>query len=81
MQENQAGKSSHRPGLWLMVVGGLLAVGFAIYAVLAAPDSTSGPLWIVVGWGALVFLYGLYRMIRGRSSIDHRAGGTDANGM
>ena len=69
-----------RSGLWLAVVGGLVAIGFAIYALLAAPDSTSGPLWIVVGWGALVSIYGLYRVIRGPSSLDDLRGGTDANG-
>lgn len=69
-----------RPGIWLMVIGGLLAIGFSIYAVLAAPDSTSGPMWIVAGWGALVFLYGLYRVIRGPSTLDDPHGGTDANG-
>ena len=69
-----------RPGLWLAIVGGLVAVGFAIYALLAAPDSTSGPLWIVAGWGALVFIYGLYRIIRGPSSLDDPRAGTDANG-
>ncbi|NQD41700.1 hypothetical protein [Glutamicibacter halophytocola] len=81
MQEHVRGGNRHRPGLWLMVFGGLLAAGFAIYAVLAAPDSTSGPLWIVAGWGALVFLYGLYRFIRGRSAVDHQRGGTDVNGV
>ncbi|WP_347038258.1 hypothetical protein AAHB37_17025 [Glutamicibacter halophytocola] len=75
MQENQINRNRPRPGLWLMVIGGLLAAGFAVYAVVAAPDSTSGPLWIVVGWGALVFLYGLYRALRGRSSVDHPRGG------
>lgn len=69
-----------RPGIWLMVIGGLLAIGFSIYAVLAAPDSTSGPMWIVAGWGALVFLYGLYRVIRGPSTLDDPHAGTDANG-
>ena len=69
-----------RPGIWLMVIGGLLAIGFSIYAVLAVPDSTSGPMWIVAGWGALVFLYGLYRVIRGPSTLDDPHGGTDANG-
>ena len=69
-----------RPGIWLMIIGGLLAIGFSIYAVLAAPDSTSGPIWIVAGWGALVFLYGLYRVIRGPSTLDDPHGGTDANG-
>lgn len=69
-----------RPGIWLVVVGGLLAIGFSIYAVLAAPDSTSGPMWIVAGWGALVFLYGLYRVIRGPSTLDDPHAGTDANG-
>jgi len=81
MQENQINRNRQRPGLWLMIIGGLLAAGFAVYAVVAAPDSTSGPLWIVVGWGALVFLYGLYRALRGRSSVDHPRGGTDANGV
>lgn len=81
MQENQINRNRPRPGLWLMITGGLLAAGFAVYAVVAAPDSTSGPLWIVVGWGALVFLYGLYRALRGRSSVDHPQGGTDANGV
>lgn len=70
----------HRPRLWLTIVGGLVAVGFAIYALLAAPDSTSGPLWIVAGWGALVFIYGVYRLVRGPSSLDDPRGGTDANG-
>lgn len=73
-------KSSGRPGLWLTIVGGLVAIGFAIYALLAAPDSTSGPLWIVAGWGALVFIYGVYRLVRGPSSLDDPRGGTDANG-
>ncbi|GAA3302056.1 hypothetical protein [Glutamicibacter nicotianae] len=68
-----------RPGLWLTIAGGLVAVGFAIYALLAAPDSTSGPLWIVAGWGALVFIYGVYRLVRGPSSLDDPRGGTDAN--
>ncbi len=80
MQDRLRGTNRHRPGLWLMIIGGLLAVGFAVYALLAAPDSTSGPLWIVVGWGALVFFYGLYRVIRGRSAVDHPRGGTDVNG-
>ena len=69
-----------RPGLWLTIVGGLVAVGFAIYALFAAPDSTSGPLWIVAGWGALVFIYGVYRLVRGPSSLDDPRGGTDVNG-
>lgn len=69
-----------RPGFWLTIAGGLVAVGFAIYALLAAPDSTSGPLWIVAGWGALVFIYGVYRLVRGPSSLDDPRGGTDANG-
>ena len=69
-----------RPGIWLMIVGGLIALGFAIFALVVSPVTTVGPLWIVVGWGILVFLYGLYRFLRGPSSLDHKRGGTDVNG-
>ncbi|QRQ78307.1 hypothetical protein [Glutamicibacter protophormiae] len=80
MSYEQAASHKKRPGIWLMAIGGLIAAGFAIYALLASPDSSPGPLWIVVGWGVLVFLYGLYRAVKGPSSLDHRRGGTDANG-
>ena len=80
MSYGQAAPRKKRPGIWLMLIGGLLAVGFAIFALLASPDSSPGPLWIVVGWGVLVFLYGLYRAVKGPSSLNHRRGGTDANG-
>lgn len=69
-----------RPGLWLVLIGAVVAIVFAVLALTIASDSTAGPFWIVVGWAGLVFLFGLYRMIRGRSSLDHRRGGTDAGG-
>lgn len=69
-----------RPGLWLVIIGGVVAVVFAILALTIASDSTAGPFWIVFGWGLLAFLFGLYRLIRGRSSLDHGRGGTDAGG-
>lgn len=77
MPEQAMEPSRRRPGLWLVIIGGLLAVGFGIYAAISA----STPLWIVAGWGALVFLYGLYRLIRGGSKLDSPRGGTDANGL
>lgn len=81
MTENPARKTSgHRPGFWLVIVGGLFAIGFAIYALITEPESSSGPLWIVVGWGAMVFSYGMYRVIRGPSPLDDPHAGTDANG-
>lgn len=78
MTQNQPATHQPRPGLWLTIVGALIAIGFTIYALVATPDSTAMPLWIVVGWGGLVCLYGLYRLIRGRSPLDHPRGGTDS---
>ncbi|MFJ2618451.1 hypothetical protein [Glutamicibacter sp. NPDC087344] len=80
MSYEQVEPRKRRPGLWLMIIGGLIAAGFAILALLSEAGSSPGPLWIVVGWGGLVFLYGLYRVVKGPSSLDHRKGGTDANG-
>lgn len=81
MSYNHATPRSTRPGVWLMLVGALIALSFAIFAVAVSTVEGVGPLWIVVGWGVLIFLYGLYRLVKGPSSLDHKAGGTDANGQ
>lgn len=80
MSYDHAAPRKTRPGVWLMIVGAVIALAFAIFAVAVAPVTTAGPLWIVVGWGVLVFIYGLYRAVRGPNSLDHKRGGTDANG-
>lgn len=77
----KARRNSSRPGLWMVIIGALIAVFFAIIAITTSASNTSIPFWIFVGWGGLVMLFGLYRLIRGRSSLDHPKGGTDVNGQ
>lgn len=80
MSYDHAARRTTRPGVWLMIVGAVVALAVAIFALAVSQMTTAGPLWIVMGWGILVFLYGLYRTVRGPSSLDHERGGTDANG-
>lgn len=74
-------RNRSRPGLWMVIIGALIAVIFAIIALTTSASNTSIPFWIFVGWGGLVMLFGVYRLIRGHSSLDHPKGGTDVNGQ
>lgn len=73
-------RSAHHRGLALALGGLIIAAGFAsfIFLVPQADTVTRSPLWIAVIWGALMVGYGVYRMIRGDSKLDHEHGGTNS---
>lgn len=71
-----------RPGVGLMISGAIIAVAFAAFLIFAPGTGTTNPspLWIAVIWGALMFIYGAFRAIRGRHALDHPRGGTSVDG-
>lgn len=71
-----------RPGVGLMIAGAIIAIGFAAFLLFmpGAGTTSPSPLWIAVAWGLLMVIFGIYRAIRGRSSLDHGRGGTNAEG-
>lgn len=73
-------RPAHHRGLALALGGLIIAAAFASFIFLV-PQSDSlsrSPLWIAVIWGALMIIYGVYRMIRGDSKLDHEHGGTNS---
>lgn len=81
MTSPNAQESSHRPrrGLWLLI-GGLVVAGFFLTFLLISQSAATSltPMWIGVAWGALMAVWGLYRLLKGPSKLDHPQGGTDA---
>lgn len=84
MTANEVMRHSHRhhPGLALAISGLLIAAAFASFIFMVPQgesDPYRSPLWIAVFWGALMVFYGLFRVIRGDSKLDHQHGGTNAD--
>lgn len=73
-------RPAHHRGLGLALGGLIIAAGFASFIFLVPQSDvlTRSPLWIAVIWGALMIIYGVYRMIRGDSKLDHEHGGTNS---
>ncbi|GER23813.1 hypothetical protein NCCP1664_23080 [Zafaria cholistanensis] len=69
-----------RRGLVLSLTGLVLMLLFGafIYSQFALGLDTATPMWLGVGLGAIMFVYGLFRWFRGPSSLDHPHGGTNA---
>lgn len=81
MTSRQPEKDSRRKHLGLgLLIGGLIIVAFFL-AFLLIPQNTDesiSPMWIGVVWGALMAIWGVFRMIKGSSKLDHPQGGSDA---
>lgn len=61
-----------------MVVGLLITTLFVV-SILIGHGTAEGlktPVWIGVAFGGLLVLFGLYRMLKGPSPLDHLGGGS-----
>lgn len=81
MTSQRPEKAAGRKHLGLgLLIGGLIILVFFL-AFLLIPqnaDKSMSPMWIGVAWGGLMAIWGLFRMIKGPSKLDHPRGGSDA---
>lgn len=83
MTNNSSSKkpmAKRRKGSGLLIAGLLITVLFVVFMFLGQ-DPGQGlktPVWIGVAFGGIMALFGLYRMVKGPSPLDHPGGGTNS---